>query len=80
MTQTVETRIARVVSDVMGVPAEQVKDTSSPDTIANWDSLSHLNLVIAMEAEFGVELSAEDAIEMLSVGLIRIILEERGAS
>jgi acyl carrier protein len=72
-------RVYRVVSDVFGVPLESVNDDSSADTIETWDSLTHINLVLSLENEFGVALSPEDAMEMLSVKLIRMILEERGA-
>ena len=77
MTQVTEERVSRVVSDVLGVPRDDINDDSSPDTIRNWDSLSHINLVLSLEAEFSVSLSPEDAMEMLSVRLIRIILAER---
>lgn len=70
-------KIYRIVSEVFGVPTEEVNDDSSPDVIANWDSLSHINLILSLEKEFAVSLSPEDAMEMLSVRLIRIILGER---
>lgn len=73
-------RIYCIVSDVFGVPKEAVNDDSNPDTIPTWDSLSHINLILSLEAEFGISLSPEDTMEMLSVGLIRIILAERGVS
>ena len=50
-------RIFRVVSDVLGVPIEKVNDESSPDTTQAWDSLSHINLILALEAEFAISLS-----------------------
>jgi acyl carrier protein len=76
----VEDRIYRVISDVMGVTIGEIDDESSPDTIAAWESLSHINLVLALEVEFGVSLSPEDVLEMLSVGLIRTILSEKVAA
>jgi len=61
----------------MGVPIEDINDESNPDTITDWESLSHINLVLSLEVEFGVSLSPEDVLEMLSVGLIRTILSEK---
>ncbi len=78
MTRSTEDRLYRIVSEVFGVPIEEVNDDGSPDTIETWDSLSHLNLVLSLEEEFGVSLSPEDVMEMLSVQLIRTILAERG--
>ncbi len=78
MTQALIQRIHRVVAQVFGVPLESVRDESSPDTIPAWDSLTHINLILALEAEFGVSLTPEDTMEMISVRLIRLILLERG--
>lgn len=72
-----EDKIHRVVSDVMGVPIEEINSESSPDNIPAWESLSHINLVLALEAEFEIKLSPEDVLEMLSVGLIQTILNEK---
>lgn len=69
-------KLKEVISNVLGVSTEEINDDSSPDNIEKWDSLSHINLVMALESEFNVELSPEDAMDMLSVKLIRMILED----
>lgn len=79
MIEDIRNRVYRLVSDVLGVEVEAINDDSSPDTIASWDSVTHINLILALEEEFCVSLSDEDVIEMLSVGLIQRILLERGA-
>ena len=67
-------KLKEVISNVLGVPIDLINDNSSPDNIDKWDSLSHLNLVMAIEAEFDVELTPEDSMDMLSVKLIRMII------
>ena len=74
---TMEDKIYRVVSDVMGIPISEITDESSPDTIEAWESLSHINLALAIEAEFKISLAPDDVLEMLSVGLIKTILIEK---
>jgi len=78
MPKPMQTRIHEVLSQVMGVPLSTVSDESSPDNTEGWDSVRHLNLVVAVESEFDVSLSPEDAMEMRSVRLIRLLLEEKG--
>lgn len=55
---------------------------SSPDTVESWDSINHLNLVMALEQEFGVEFDPEDIEQLLSVPLTIEMLEKKlaGAS
>ena len=69
-------KLKKVISNVLGVSIEEINDDSSPDSLDKWDSLSHINLVMAIESEFEVELSPEDSMDMLSVKLIRMILED----
>jgi acyl carrier protein len=71
-------RLYRVVSQVFGVPIEQITHVDSPDTLEAWDSLAHISLVLALEAEFEVSLTPDEAAEMLSVGAIRQILAAKG--
>jgi len=72
-------RLHRVVADVFGVPYEDVSDATSAETVENWDSLTHIDLVVALESEFGVSLSPEEMMAMGSVAAIREVLAERGA-
>ena len=65
-----------VISKVLGIPTVEINNDSSPDSIEKCDSLSHRKLVMAIESEFNVELSPEDSMDMLSVKLIRIILQD----
>jgi acyl carrier protein len=73
-----EDRLRRTMAAVLGVPTDALDDEASPDTIAEWDSMGHLNLVMALESEFGLSLSAEDALGMRSVAAIRGLLRGRG--
>lgn len=66
----VKEKIFKVISQVMGVPVEDVNEDSSPDSIPDWDSLRHMNMILALEEEFGLEFTDEQLVEMLSVGII----------
>ena len=70
-------RVRSTFSDVFQVPLEQVLPDSSPDTIPNWDSLQHLNLVLALEQEFNVQFTPEEIEQLLSVELVAALLEEK---
>jgi len=75
-----ELRLKTVLATVFGVPAAAITDDASPDSIATWDSLRHMNLVLALEQEFGVELTDDQVVEVLSYPLIKIILAEHGVA
>jgi len=71
-------RVLKIVSQVMEVHLEQLNEESSPDTIENWDSLKHMNLILALEEEFDVTFSDEEIVELLSVEIIVETLKEKG--
>ena len=70
-------KLKEVVSDILAVDINNIDENSSSDNIDQWDSLSHIRLVMAIEAEFGVKLTPDDMMDMLSVKLIKMILEDK---
>lgn len=70
-------RVRRVFSDVFQVPLDQVTMQSSPETIPSWDSLQHLNLVLALEQEFRIQFTPEEVEQLLSVEVAANVLEEK---
>jgi acyl carrier protein len=70
-------RVQRILADIFHIPVDQITLMSSPETIENWDSLNHLNVVLAIEQEFGVELMPEEIDQLLSVEHIMVLLDEK---
>ena len=71
-------RVYKIISQVFNVPIENINDESSSDDIETWDSLKHMNMVLALEEEFNVQFGEEQVLEMLNVGLIIEIIKEIG--
>jgi acyl carrier protein len=69
-------RVKKVMVQVFGVSADRLDDDSSKDTVEGWDSVSHLNLVLALEQEFNVQFNDEQIVEMISLELIVEVLKE----
>jgi acyl carrier protein len=69
-------QVRSVASDIFGVPIEKITAESSPQTIENWDSMQHLNLVLAIEEKFGVQLDPEDIEQMRNVGAVAALVEK----
>jgi acyl carrier protein len=67
-------RIKNVMSAVFEIPEEQIKNDSSPDTIGSWDSLRHMNLIVALEEEFKVELTDDEILDMMNYKSIESII------
>jgi acyl carrier protein len=49
------------------------------DDVKKWDSLSHINMIFAVEKAFGIKFSIKDARSMNNVGeLIQLIKKKAG--
>jgi acyl carrier protein len=70
-------QVRRIVADVFQVSLETVQPASSPDMIESWDSLHHLEMVLALEQEFGMQFTPEEIEQLLSVELIVSLLAEK---
>ena len=76
MTVSTFEQVRSVASDIFGIPAERITAESSPETIENWDSMQHLNLVLAIEEKFGVQLDPEDIEKMKNIGAVAALVEK----
>jgi acyl carrier protein len=77
MTQPVLVSVRRIAADLFDIPLEQILPHSSPATIENWDSLHHLNLVLGLEGEFGVQFSPEEIGKMQNVESIASLVQNK---
>lgn len=51
-----------------------VNETTNADDIADWDSLANINLVVAMEREFGIKIDIDDYQKIQNVGdMVKLI-------
>jgi len=75
---SLDERLKQVFGDVFGMPPAQVDERLESTSIKNWDSVAHLNLVLALEAEFGVQFEAEEIPELVSYRVIRSRLADAG--
>lgn len=58
---TIEERVKRIVAEQLGVKEEDIKNESSFIDDLGADSLDTVELVMALEEEFGTEIPDEDA-------------------
>lgn len=63
-------RIKCVMAAIFGVDIESIGDESSVDDLESWDSLKHINLIIALEQEFGISFPDEEVPFLTSVPIL----------
>ena len=69
-------RIKMVMSAVFNVSPEKITEKTSKDDIESWDSLKHLNLVLALEEEFDISIPDEEVGNLINFELIKYTIDE----
>lgn len=69
-------KIINIMASVFEVSVDDINDDSSPDTIENWDSLRHMNLITVLEEEFDIRLNDEQITEMMNFNLVIYTVNE----
>ena len=68
-------KVLQLISQIMDTDIATLNVNSSSKSVDNWDSLHHMNLIVAIEEEFEIELSDEQIVEMISYKKIIQALE-----
>lgn len=61
-------KIQDIFRDVFDDEELIVTDSTSSDDIEEWDSLSHIQLVVAIERDFGLKLTSKEILSWEDVG------------
>ncbi len=71
MTVDIESRLLMVFQSVFGEEISSISDSDELDGIPGWDSAGHLNLIMAIEADFEVQFDVEEMGSLTTVAAIR---------
>ena len=68
---TMDSGVDQLIARVLEIPQQGVTDELSFQSIPQWDSLKHLELISALEEAYDVEIEAEQIVELSQVAAIR---------
>lgn len=60
----IKQKCVEVFVEVMSVDPGAINDETSPETLEEWDSLSHVQLILGLEKGFGIEIAPDEGIEL----------------
>jgi acyl carrier protein len=73
----IQDQAQQVFREVFENPTMIITDKTTAADIPEWDSLAHINLIIALENSFGIQFTSEEVTSMANVGDLFRLLERR---
>jgi acyl carrier protein len=78
--QQVPSSLRDILADVLEISPEEVTPELGVGTIDNWDSFRHLQAILAVEGEYGIQFDPSRIAELTTVSLIQAELVAKGAT
>ena len=69
--------VNRIVAGTLGISADAINDDLAFSEIPEWDSLNHVNLMLALEQELRTEIDEDLMVQLISVRAIRAFAAAR---
>ena len=78
MSEDAARRLERILRSVLKVEPGTEATSLSAESHGEWDSIAHLNLILAVEQEFRIMLTPEEAAEACSFeAMLRLVTRRR---
>lgn len=69
-------RIKKIMAKSLEVEEGSISDNTIQEDIYEWDSISHIRMVVAFEREFDIVIPDEQVSNMISVRLIESVIQQ----
>lgn len=73
-------RMQRTFRDVFDDDALELRQNITAADVEQWDSLSHINLIVALEREFKVKFTTAEVMTLKNVGDLEVLLIRKRGS
>lgn len=73
-----EQKLKNLLIELFKLKDGEITDSLTMEDLEAWDSLKHMELIVAIEETFGLELTADEIVSMRSVGEIKRVIREKG--
>ena len=70
--------IKKVMGEIFGMAPAEIPDDATMEELEGWDSLNHMELMLAIEIEFGVRISTITMLDLVSLEAIGDFLKSQG--
>lgn len=80
MMQSTLNDVRQLAADVLKRPIDEVPVAATRESVPGWDSMAHLNLVLAVEQHFDIQFLPDEMLQMLTIELVAMLVDEKLAA
>jgi acyl carrier protein len=73
-------KVAESIRSILDLPNQQITMRTTAEDIEGWDSFNHINIVVAIENQFGVKFNTSEVEEVRAVGEFVKLIEKKLAA
>jgi len=73
----IKAQLTEVFRDTFDEPGLEISAATTADDIDKWDSLSHIDLILAVEQSFKIKLTTREVRSMKNVGDFMNLIEQK---
>jgi acyl carrier protein len=73
-------KVAECIRSILDLPNQEITMRTTAEDIEGWDSFNHINIVVAIENQFGVKFNTSEVEEVRAVGEFVKLIEKKLAA
>ena len=70
--------LKKLFSEILHLPSSEISSAINSETCSQWDSIAHIDIIIALEKITGKNIGPEKVSELVSYAVIVLYLEKLG--
>ena len=70
-------QLCEIVQDVLGDDELELQEHTRADDVEGWDSLAHINIMVAVEGAYGVSFTSDQLTAFRDLGELQAFLRSR---
>lgn len=75
--QEIYAKVTEIFKDVLDLEDIELTDETTADDVEEWDSLTHIQLVVAIEKAFGIKFTSKEILSWKNVGEMITCISEK---
>ena len=76
----VSDRLKKIILGVLRLPDFDLQDNTTANMVPRWDSLNHVNIIVAIETDYGIKFKATEILKVKNVGDLQRLIDSKTAS